>query len=144
MKVQISTDRAIRILQYLHVNTGEVATAMTISQAVGVTYPFFIKIANQLKQNGLIGTVQGRHGGYQLAKSAEEISVYDVFLSTQGELKISNCLREDQHCKQGAVSHCRIHDFFCSLQDKMIEAMKKENIAGLSYCLQFKEGEAIR
>ena len=128
MQVQISTDYAIRILQYLHKHRDDLPTAMTISQAVGITYPFFIKIANQLKQRGLLSAVQGRNGGYRLGRPAHEISVYDVFHSIEGDLQINRCLKEDKHCNRGARDDCRLHKFFHGLQEKIIEDMANKYI----------------
>ena len=48
MRIQISTEYAIRILHFLNTQKG-MHTAMDIADAIDVTYPFFIKIANRLK-----------------------------------------------------------------------------------------------
>ena len=133
MQLQISTDYAVRILQYLHKHKDDLPTAMTISQSIGITYPFFIKIANQLKQKGLLSAVQGRNGGYKLARSAEEISMYDVFLSIEGELQINRCLHPEQNCTKGEVHACKLHKFLRSLQDKLIHEMTSQSIADFSH-----------
>ena len=135
MQVQISTDYAIRILQYLHRHKEDLPTAMTISQSIGITYPFFIKIANQLKQKGLLSAVQGRNGGYRLARPAHQISIYDVFLSIEGTLQINRCLQEGQHCSRGesARDSCHLHGFFRDLQGKLIEEMSNKNIADFAH-----------
>ena len=131
MQVQISTDYAIRILQYLHKHKEELPTAMTISQSIGITYPFFIKIANQLKQKGLLSAVQGRNGGYRLARCAHEISVYDVFLAIEGDLQINRCLQPGQQCSrgEGVREECKLHKFFHGLQEKIIADMVEQNVA---------------
>jgi len=129
MQLQISTDYAIRILQYLHKHKDDLPTAMTISQSIGITYPFFIKIANQLKQKGLLSAVQGRNGGYRLARPASQISIYDVFLSIEGHLQINRCLQKDQGCTRGEKEDCLMHGFFRSLQDKLVDEMSSKNIA---------------
>jgi len=120
MQIQISTDYAIRILQYLHKHKDKLPTAKTISQAIGMTYPFFIKIAGQLKQSGLVDTAQGRNGGYKLAKQVSNISLYDVFLAIEGELKVNRCLEDAQYCSRNAVGSCSIHDYFHTLQEDLI------------------------
>jgi len=133
MQVQISTDYAIRILQYLHKNNEDLPTAMTISQAIGITYPFFIKIANQLKQKGLLSAVQGRNGGYRLARPADEISVYDVFLSIEGDLQINRCLQQDNHCTRGLPKDCTLHGFFRNLQNAIISDMQDKHISDFAH-----------
>ena len=132
MQIQISTDYAIRILQYLHKNAEELPTAMTISQSIGITYPFFIKIANQLKQKGLLSAVQGRNGGYHLSRPAQQVSVYDVFFAIEGDLRINRCMQEGQNCTRGPVEECRMHAFLKKLQETLISEMSTSNIADLT------------
>jgi len=129
MQFQISTDYAIRILSYLHANKEELPTAATISSSIGVTYSFFIKIANQLKKKGLLAAIQGRNGGYRLAKPASEISFYDVFMAIEGKLQINRCLKDDKFCSRDAVDHCPVHVYLESLQESMIQALSKKYIA---------------
>ena len=132
MKIQISTDYAIRILQYLHVNKEDIHTAMMISQAVGITYPFFIKIANLLKKSGLLYAEQGRKGGYRLGKPADQISIYDVFAGVEGELCLSRCLQRDQNCDRGNLDTCHLRSFFHGVQETLVEKMMQQDIAALT------------
>lgn len=131
MKIQVSTDYAIRILQYLHENEQDLPTAMTISQSVGITYPFFIKIAHMLKQKGLVRAVQGRNGGYQLAKPAHKISFYDVYLSIEGELRLNRCLQDGTSCSRDRADNCHLRGFIGSMQDDLISQMSKKTVLDL-------------
>ena len=132
MKVQISTEYAIKILQYMHETSGRLWTAMDIAKGAGITYPFFIKIANTLKKGGLISSVQGRNGGYRLKKKAHEITIYDVFLCIEGELKISHCLQIGQPCAEEDKHDCYANQFFCKLKNTLILQMTEQTIASLS------------
>ena len=122
MKIQIATDYAIRILQHLHKNEGALQTAMTIATATGVTYPFFIKIANQLKKHKLLNSVQGRNGGYALGMPAREISIYQVLLSIQGELNLRDNELED----------CAFYFVLDQLRDNMVAELSRVSIADLT------------
>jgi len=130
MRLQISTDYAIRILRHLHRNKNDLQTAMEISSATGVTYPLFVKVANQLKRKDLLSSIQGRHGGYTLGRSAREISLYDVFLAVEGELHIQACLKNGT-CTNGEIDKCKAHAFFDDMQDGIIQKMSSVYIADL-------------
>ena len=132
MQVQAATDYAIRILNYLHSHDKELPTAMTISQATGVSYPFFTKVASQLKQSGLLDTVQGRNGGFILARPATEISIYDVFQAIEGKLYIKRCLKDKRFCNKDTTSSCSAHDYFLALQNDIIVNMSRKYIADFS------------
>lgn len=129
MQIQVSTDYALRILQYLSNNTEDLPTATTISQAVGLTYPFFVKIASQLKKEGLLHVVQGRNGGYKLSRNAAEISIYDVFLAIEGPLEINRCLKESSVCARNDDGNCKFHVFFARIQADLVKEMTDKCIA---------------
>ena len=132
MKFQISTDYAVRILQFLYINKDTLLTATTIAESTGVTYPFFIKIANQLKKKGLLKSIHGRNGGYLLGKSAHKISLYDVFLCIEGELQFCPCLKNGRSCLRVEAGPCNLHTFLYELQGKVIAEMSSQSIADLA------------
>ena len=133
MKIQVSTDYATQILQYLHRNRGEVHTATSIVAFMNISYPLFTKIANQLKKGNFLSSVQGRNGGYQLAKPAEEISFYDVFLCMEGDLSLRHCLKKGgKPCRNGELHTCKMQGFFRSVQEKIIADMSNLYIADLA------------
>ena len=129
MQFYVSTDLAIRILRHLSNHSGELQTAETISKAIGTTYHFFIKISRQLRKHGLIVTTRGQRGGFALGKPPYEISVYDVFLAIEGELKLNKCLKVGQRCEHGDSVDCDIYDFMLGLQDNMIKEMSNRYLA---------------
>ena len=135
MRIQVSTDYAVRILRYLHKAEEKqepLQTAMTITIATGLTYPFFIKIANQLKKSNLVSAVQGRNGGYVLGKPADQITIYDVFLATEGEMWINHCLKGDHtHCSRDGFKNCALRKFFGCMQQDMIAKMTAQTIRDL-------------
>jgi len=114
------------MLQYLHLHSKEVPSATTISHSIDVTYPFVIRIASDLKKHGLLTAVQGRSGGYRLAKPATEISVYDVFLAIEGDLQIFRCLKDEQ-----CYSKCSTHDYLLALQSDMATLLSRKYVADL-------------
>ena len=118
-------------MQFLHANKREIHPAATISRAVGISYPFFIKIANHLKRGGLLKATHGRNGGYEWGRSGYEISVYDVFLTMEGDLCITNCLQKEKPCENDTRHSCQIYKFFGELQVRMIAAMSSTVIADL-------------
>jgi len=131
MKIQISTDYAIRILHFLHTHNG-MHTAMEIANATEITYPFFIKIANLLKKQGFLNSIQGRNGGYVLGKRAHEISFYDVYVCMEGEMQIGACVRKNEQCLRGKMYDCKLCKKWSALQEKIIEEMSSQHIAGLA------------
>jgi len=131
MKLQISTDYAIRILRYLCKYKYRVCTAVSIAEATGIPHAFFIKIANQLKKRGLLASIRGRNGGYFLGKAAHKINLYEVFLCVEGELQINQCLKDHQLCATDTPEDCKIRNFLCTLQETIIAEMSSLTLVDL-------------
>ena len=131
MRFEISTDYAIRALRLLYTNDGEALTAMDIALSIGTTSPIFSKIANKLKSSGLIKTVQGRGGGYVLGKPANEISIYNVYLCIEGELRLNHCLENGELCEHGEEVRCNVHEMLYGIQDDLVEKLSNVFISDL-------------
>ena len=122
MQFHKSTDYAIRILHYIHNHTNyrdDIPKAQMISKAVGITYPYFIKISNQLRSKGLLISAQGRNGGYQIARPAHKINLYDVVLAMEGGLNISHCFETDTQQDREA-EHCALQDYYKDIREMLI------------------------
>ena len=52
----------------------------------------------KLKKAGLISSIRGTNGGYQLAKPAGEISVGDVLRALEGEMVVVDCPDSENKC----------------------------------------------
>lgn len=131
MKLQISTDYAIRIIVYLAQCEPKLCSAAEASKQLGLSYNFFGKVALPLKKAGLIASVQGINGGYRLAKKAEDITLYDVIKTMQGEILVNNCLEEGSSCSNKLVAdrnNCSVHNIFASLQTQIISTLNNYSI----------------
>ena len=58
--------------------------AVQIAEAQGIPEKYLVHILLQLKHAGLVQSVRGAHGGYRLAKTADQISLRDIVLAIDG------------------------------------------------------------
>ena len=131
MRFEISTDYAIRALRFLYLSEGEVVTTMELAQSIGITFPVFSKIATKLRRAGILKTIHGQKGGYVLGRPANEISIYDVFLCIEGDLRINHCLESGEPCDHGEQVKCKVHDILYGIQEELIEKLSNVSIANL-------------
>ena len=61
----------------MHSNTGPLSLA-DISQSQGISLSYLEQIFARLRQKNLVCGTRGRHGGYQLARPAQQISIGDI------------------------------------------------------------------
>lgn len=66
-------------------------TARSLSQATKLPLPTVGKLLRQLSDSGLLSSHRGVKGGYNLARTAEEISVADIILALEGPIGFTEC-----------------------------------------------------
>lgn len=68
----------------------------TIAKQEKISLKYLERLFAVLKKAGLIKAVKGAAGGYFLAKSAEQINVYDVVKALEGKLDQYHCNRKNE------------------------------------------------
>ena len=64
--------------------TGKPVRIRDIAESNGIPSPFLVQILLQLKSAGMVSSTRGAAGGYQLAKSPDEISLAEVMAVSDG------------------------------------------------------------
>lgn len=82
MKVNKSVEQAVFVLLMLALQKGhKPVKSRVLSQKLQVSDSYLKKILMTLKNNGLISSNISKHGGYQLARPIEQITLKDVFFA---------------------------------------------------------------
>jgi Rrf2 family protein len=66
--------------------TEESVPVVVISKTLGISKIFLEQTVSQLKKDGLLYSIKGKKGGYQLAREANNITVYDVLAAIESGL----------------------------------------------------------
>lgn len=83
MRLNRSTDYAIRILIYLAKEASVVSSAK-LSGKVGMSPRYLLQIGAKLRNAELITTTYGSSGGFSIKRPADEISLYDIITAMEG------------------------------------------------------------
>lgn len=83
MRLNCSTDYAIRILIYLAKEASVVSSAK-LSEKVGVSPRYLLQIGAKLRKAELITTTYGPSGGFSIKRPANGISLYDIITAMEG------------------------------------------------------------
>jgi Rrf2 family protein len=79
-----------------------------IAESENLPLAYLERIAALLKRAELVESTRGAHGGYQLARAAEEIAMDEVVLALEGSLAPMECFVDDRS-EDGRVL-CSHHD----------------------------------
>ncbi|WRS28515.1 Rrf2 family transcriptional regulator [Oscillospiraceae bacterium MB08-C2-2] len=144
MKLYLTTDYAIRIILHLAQHDPRLLPAAETAKRLGLTYSYFNKVASSIKQAGFIKSVQGPGGGYRLAQSAKDITLYDIITAVQGDICINRCLGNGGICSQfgSGTVQCSVHRVLETVQNDIVHSLKKYSIQDICKMteLQYVEG----
>ncbi len=82
-----------------------------IANRCDLPFPVLTNILKQLTQHGLVTAVRGPHGGYQLARRADEITLIDLIEAIEGPSRLTLCCQDSSETDAKSCdieSSCRI------------------------------------
>jgi Rrf2 family protein len=133
-------DYAIRICAFLagH-NEGKTISLAEIAKKLFITRPFATRIVYQLKQAGIVGTVQGKKGGIYLNRPAREVSILTILTGMGFDSSINECIRNQGICPFSSI--CKIHRFFDVLETDILHQLEQARISEFAFGeTDFKNG----
>lgn len=129
MYITQEADYAVRIV-YCLAKAGERRDARSISEDVSVTLRFSLKILGKLSAAGIVNSFKGNRGGYELARSPEEITLKDVLCAVEGPFAVSRCVTQDS-CNRGNPCDCPFHGTFARISDSINSQLDEVNFASI-------------
>ena len=136
MQISRETEYAVRCVAYLAQDPGRTAMIDEIARDMESPRSFLAKILQKLARASLVVSFRGAKGGFRLAKPPEEISLYDLFLQTEGPAAARNtCAVSKKRC--GTEGFCAIHPVWESARKDLIELLRAKRIGDLRRSLRF-------
>ena len=80
------TDYATVLMTCLAGRPGEVLAASELAEHARLEMPTVSKLLKQLACAGLVESRRGIHGGYRLARSADQISILQIVVALEGQI----------------------------------------------------------
>ena len=97
MRFTMETDYAIRIV-YSLAKAGKRMDAKSIAEESDVTLRFSLKILRKLVAAGIVKSFKGTQGGYEIGRPLDEISLYDVIRTVEGDYVLTRCQESGHGC----------------------------------------------
>jgi Rrf2 family protein len=111
------TDYALIALTHLSQNKESCTSAREIATLYGLPLPLLMNVLKLLGQQGLAKSSRGPKGGYQLARSPNEITLHDIILAVEGPIQLVQCIGHDvSHLEDAEGGDC-LDDDLAALSD---------------------------
>lgn len=102
MKLSTKGKYGLRALVDLAVNSGDEAVSISsIATRQDISEGYLEQLMAKLKKAGIVHSTRGAHGGYTLAKPAEDIPVGDVLRALEGNIDPIDCPGITGECGAG-------------------------------------------
>ncbi len=117
-----TTEYAFRIIGFLARDKEKLYTTSDIYLALHIPFRYLRKQMTILTKTGLVDSVQGKHGGYKLAKKSKDITLWDIVDALGDRVTETNCFFGYDKC--ALHEHCLMHSKWANVK-KMIEEVLK-------------------
>ena len=118
---------AVTAMLDLSLNDGKGFVALAdIADRQGISLAYLEQLFFHMRQHGLVKSVRGPGGGYQLARSVDKISVLDVMAAVGEGLDNTACAGKG-NCHHGET--CLSHHLWLSLSDNISQYLAGMTLA---------------
>ena len=100
MKLSTRGKYGLYAMYYLAQHNGEGPQTLQSISTVGVPKQYLEQILGNLRRAGLLSTVRGAQGGYQMAYPPEEITLRDIIDAVEGPIELSECASSEPSCQR--------------------------------------------
>ncbi len=138
MQFGVGVEYALHSLFYMiEIPTGKTIGIKDLAVLNGISESYLSKVFTKLRKEGIVHSVSGVKGGYELAKPAGEISFWDIIAAVEGsaygfqclEVRKKNILTEPGDFSNGCP--CLIKVIINEAEEKMRDHLRSKSLAWL-------------
>ena len=130
MRLNKTTEYAIRVLLYLVQHGDSPCSTNTLHQTLDIPYKYLGRLMKNLTDAGFLKSTRGKAGGYQLAKNMTKISLHQVIEALEGVEDFEHCILGLPDCSD--TDPCVMHERWGKERErikKMFTNISLENLA---------------
>jgi Rrf2 family protein len=118
---------ALQTVAYLALKPrGEMTSTKELTDRFEIPYHFLGKILQNITKKGLLVSLKGPRGGFALAMSPEEITLFHIVEAVDGLGFMNNCVLGFPDC--GGTNPCAVHDKWGEIRDQVYTMLVSRNI----------------
>lgn len=103
-------------------------TLAGISERQDISLSYLEQLFSRLRRQGLVNSVRGPGGGYNLAKNYADISVAEIISAVDEQIDATQC-GGHENCKD--EGRCMTHDLWTALNTKILEYLDGVTLADM-------------
>jgi FeS assembly SUF system regulator len=111
----------------------DVRSVRDLARETGIPQPTVSKILKLLARGGVVDSERGAHGGYRLAKRAEDVTIAEVITALEGPIGVTECgagEEDDALCEFS--SHCGVRGNWQRINEAIAQALSAITLAEMA------------
>ena len=121
-----TTSYGIRALAYITNQPERLCGLQEIAEHEAIPPAYLRKILGELRRHRLLRSVKGIHGGYELGRSPQAITLWEVFKVLEPDPYMDQCLLRDEICDP--ESPCAFHDEWQKVRTDLLSLLETRTI----------------
>jgi len=131
MKLSNTSEYALRILIYMGKDVHRLYSAKQLVDALKISDKYLRRLMTDLTKSGIVLSVQGRDGGYVIAKKPEDIKLADIIEAIEGMDKYTGCLLGFENCSD--ENPCALHSSLGPMRQEFFSVFSNKSLNDLDY-----------
>ncbi|MBF0533296.1 MAG: Rrf2 family transcriptional regulator [Candidatus Omnitrophica bacterium] len=127
--IQSHTDYAVRAILFIAASEKEMVSSADLEAELDLPRPFMRRIMQDLQKAGILKSLRGYQGGFQLAKAPAEIFLMDLIELFQGGLDLTECIFRKKVCPN--CKTCPIRRRVKKIENYVLRELQGINLAVL-------------
>jgi Rrf2 family transcriptional regulator, cysteine metabolism repressor len=128
MMFSTKAEYGVRVMAHLAKRDGEPPISLgTIADAEGLPLAYLEHLVQRLRKAGLVESHRGAHGGYTLARAADEITMADVVRALEGDIAPIECITADADgvltCAREGAAPCPTKLLWTRVQGSIVRTL---------------------
>ena len=123
-KINRKLEYALIALKHMKAKSpGELSSAKEISSQFHMPFDATARVMQILAQKGILKSEQGIHGGYQVVKDLNRVSLHELMNIILGPVSLAKCLQKEDSSSVPCevLEHCSIMSPMTALNKKLTE-----------------------
>lgn len=126
MNFSKTTSYAISVLSFLASHEGEKYSAKKLNEILEIPWPYLRQLLTSLSKSGFIFSTQGRNGGFQLSKPADQIVLAEIIDSVEGLNVLGTCIMGFKQCPFNHT--CAMHEVWEETRNSILKVLNNTTL----------------
>ncbi len=138
LKISDAASLAFHAVVYLAANEDRLISTGEMAETLKVSENHLSKVLQRLTRAGLVRSIRGPKGGYLLKRSAQNITLLEVYEAIEGKLVATDCLLGEPVCDR---KHCILGGLLASVDSQARDYLASKKISELTGAFEKKSAK---